>query len=105
MSMIEVPCRVDYRPTKAQDFCEWTGRIDRLSSTGCSIHTVHTPEPGGRLELRIYLPGTAWPIQVQQAEVVWSHWGEFTVEFVHLSMRDQNQLQRCLMAPSLVAAA
>ena len=102
---IEVPCRVDYRPTAIQKFCEWTGRVDRLSATGCSILAAEAPQPGARLELRIYLPGNAWPIQVQQAEVVWRHWGEFTVEFVQLSMRDQDQLQRCLNEASLHTAA
>ena len=102
---IELPCRVDYRPVGAQHFCEWTGRVNYLSATGCSILAAEAPQAGARLELRIYLPGNAWPMQVQQAEVVWRHWGEFTVEFVQLSMRDQDQLQRCLSEASLHAAA
>ena len=102
---IEVPCRVDYRPAAAREFCEWTGRVDRLSATGCSIQTAHHPEPGARLELRIYLPGSAWPIRVQKAEVIWSHWDEFTVEFRDLSTRDQDQLQRCLVESSALIAA
>ena len=102
---IEVPCRVDYRPAGAESFCEWTGRVNYLSATGCSIRTRQHPVPGARLELRIYLPGSAWPIRVQQAEVVWSHWDEFTVEFRDLSIRDQDQLQRCLMEASALAVA
>ena len=102
---IEIPCRVDYRPAAAQEFCEWTGRVDRLSATGCSIRTAHHPEPGATLELRLYLPGSAWPIRVQQAEVTWSHWDEFTVEFRRLSICDLDQLQNCLMERSALAAA
>ena len=103
---IEIPCRVDYRPVGAQQhFCEWTGRVTHLSATGCSIGTTHQPEPGSRLELRIYLPGRAWPMQVKQAEIVWSHWGEFTVEFLEVSMGDLDQLQGCLRNTSLLAAA
>lgn len=101
---IEVPCRVDYRPAAAQEFCEWTGRVDRLSATGCSIRTAYHPEPGAKLELRIYLPGSAWPIRVQQAEVIWSHWDEFSVEFLSLPIRDQDQLQRYLVEASALAA-
>ena len=102
---IEVPCRVDYRPAGAESFCEWTGRVSYLSATGCSIRTRHHPEPGARLELRIYLPASAWPIRVQQAEVIWSHWDEFTVEFRDLPIRDQDQLQRCLVEASVLVAA
>ena len=102
---IEMPCRVDYRHAAAREFCEWTGRVNRLSATGCSIRTAHPPEPGARLELRIYLPGSAWPIRVQQAEVIWSHWDEFTVEFLGLSIPDQDQLKRCLVEGSALAVA
>ena len=102
---IEVSCRVDFRPASCKEFCEWTGRIDRLSATGCTILSTHTPEPGVRLELRIYLPGSAWPMQVQKAEVVWNHWGEFTVEFLHLSLGNMDQLERCLTNASILAAA
>jgi hypothetical protein len=102
---IEVPCRVDYRPACAQAFCEWTGRVDYLSATGCSIQSTHRPTPGIRLELRIYLPGSPWPIRVQQAEVIWSHWDAFTVEFLTLPLRDLDQLQRCLIDVSALVAA
>ena len=102
---IEVPCRVDYRPVGAQNFCEWTGRANYLSATGCSIRTRHQPEADIRLELRIYLPGSVWPMRVTQAEIIWSHWDEFTVEFLELSIRDQDQLQRCLMVASALVAA
>ena len=102
---IEVNCRVDFRPLATETFCEWTGRLDRLSATGCSIQSSHTPEPGARLELRIYLPGHAWPMEVREAQVVWNHWGEFTVEFLDLSMQALDQVHRCLAEASELAAA
>ena len=102
---IEVPCRVDYRPVGAAHFCEWTGRVNYLSATGCSIRTRHQPDADTRLELRIYLPGGVWPIRVTQAEIIWSHWDECTVEFLELSIRDQDQLQRCLVEASALVAA
>ncbi len=101
---IEVPCRVDYRPAGAQNFCEWTGRVNDLSATGCSIRTRDQPAADTRLELRIYLPGSGWPMRVTQAEIIWSHWDEFTVEFLELSIRDRDQLQRCLMEASALVA-
>jgi hypothetical protein len=79
--------------------------VNHLSATGCSIRTSHQPEADIRLELRIYLPGSVWPMHVMQAEIIWSHWDEFTVEFLELSMRDQDQLQHCLGEGSLPAAA
>lgn len=102
---IVVPCRVDYRPAAVQEFCEQTGRVEFLSATGCTIRTSHHPEPGAMLELRIYLPGSAWPIRVHKAEVTWSHWDEFTVEFLNLPLRDQDQLQHCLVESAALAAA
>ena len=102
---MEVPCRVDYRPVGAQTFCEWTGRVNSLSATGCSIRTRHQPDAGLRLELRIYLPGSVWPIRVKEAEIIWSHWDEFTVEFHGLSAHDQDQLQRCLDEVSVLETA
>jgi hypothetical protein len=44
-------------------------------------------------------------MQVQEAQVVWNHWGEFTVEFLRLSLHDQDQLHRCLAEASALAAA
>ena len=102
---IEVSCRVDFRPAASQEFCEWTGRIERLSATGCSIYSAQTPEPGAHLELRIYLSGNAWPTPIQQAQVVWNHWGEFTVEFLDVSMHAEDELRRCLSDASALAAA
>jgi hypothetical protein len=102
---IEVPCRVDYRPVGSEHFCEWIGRVNYLSATGCSIRTSHQPEADTPLELRIYLPGSAWPMQVKQAEIIWSHWDEFTVEFLELSIADRDQLQRCLLDGTALVGA
>ena len=102
---IELPCRVDYRPVGAQQFCEWTGRVNYLSATGCSIQSSHQPDADMRVELRVYLPGGAWPIRVKQAEIMWSHWDEFTVEFLDLSLSDRDQLQHYLFEAAAPVAA
>ena len=102
---LQVPCRVDFRAAGSEQWCEWTGRVNYLSATGCSIQTAHHPESHTRLELRLYLPGSAWPVRVPQAEIVWSHWDEFTVEFHGLTISDQDQLQRCLVEGSVLEPA
>ena len=102
---IELPCRVDYRPVGAQQFCEWTGRVNHLSATGCSIQTTHQPDAEMRLELRIYLSGAAWPMRVTQAEIIWSHWDEFTVEFLDLSVTERDHLQRYVIDAATPVAA
>ena len=61
---LHIPCRVDYRPTNATHFCEYSGRVAYLSATGCTIQATQRPEPGSALELRLYVPGSAWPIRV-----------------------------------------
>jgi hypothetical protein len=55
--------------------------VQDLSPTGCSIRSPYQPQPGASLELRLYLPDTEWPLAVHHAEVTWSHWDCFTVEF------------------------
>ena len=102
---IEVSCRVDYRPVHVTHFCEYSGRVEYRSATGCTIEATERPKPGSTLELRLYVPGSAWPIRVTRATVAWSHWDEFTVEFGDVSLQDRDQLQRCLTEASLPAAA
>ncbi|MCC2644009.1 MAG: hypothetical protein K0S45_4422 [Nitrospira sp.] len=103
-STLQVSCRVDYRPTNATHFCEYSGRVGYLSATGCTIQATQRPDPGTTLELRLYVPGSAWPIRVTCATVAWSHWDEFTVEFVEVPFQDQDQLQRCLAEASALVA-
>jgi hypothetical protein len=74
-------CRVDIRPTQKSQFCEYVGRVHDLTSSRCSIRSPYQPQPGTVLELRLYLPGTDWPLAVNLAEVIWSHWDSFAVEF------------------------
>jgi len=102
---IVAPFRADFRPVAVTEFREHTGRVDTQSATGCSIRSRYRVEPGTTLELRVYLPGAHWPVCVQRADVIGSHWGEFTVEFRDLSIRDQDQLQRCLVDALALAAA
>lgn len=101
----QLPCHVDYRPADATHFCEYSGRVESLSETGCTIQTTQRPEPDSMLELRLYVPGSVWPIRVTRAMVAWSHWDKFTVDFVQIPFQDQDQLQHCLAKASALVAA
>ena len=71
---------------------EQTGRLESLWATGCTILTAHLPTPDAALELRIYLPGLAWPLQVDQAKVTWGRSDVFTVEYLSLAVAEQLRL-------------
>jgi hypothetical protein len=73
--------RIDIRPAQDQNIQEYVGRAEHLSPRGCAIRSSYRPDPGAVLELRLYLPGTSWPVAVDRAQVTWGHWDSFTVEF------------------------
>ncbi len=102
--IIEVSCRVDFRPVDATTFCERTGRLELMSATGCIIR-CQRPESWEALELRVYLPGGDWPLRVDHAQVTWGHWDEFTVEFLSMPATDQQRLQDYLAAALALAKA
>lgn len=101
----EVMFRADFRPVAAETLSEHTGRVQSLSSSGCTILTRCQPDPGAQLELRLYLPGGSWPIRVDHAKVTWEHWDSFTVEFISLPARDQERLEDYLAEAAAPAAA
>ena len=98
---IDVSCRVDYRPVGGDAFCEHTTRLESVYVTGCTIRSPHLPD-SSEVELRIYLPGSDWPLRVDQAKVTWGHWAGFTVEFLSMPTRDQQRLQHYLEAAGAV---
>ncbi|MGZ8422048.1 MAG: PilZ domain-containing protein [Nitrospira sp.] len=100
----EVMFRADFRPVAAETLSEHTGRVQSLSSSGCTILTRCQSEPGAEIELRLYLPGGAWPIRVDHAKVTWGYWDSFTVEFLSLPACDQERLEDYLAEASAPAA-
>lgn len=90
--------RVDFRPLHAETLAEHTGRVESVSATGCTIRSRNQPEPGAELELRLYLPGRAWPIRVDHATVTWGYWDSFCVYFLSLPAPDREQLAAYLAA-------
>jgi hypothetical protein len=97
--------RVDFRPAGASEFVEWTGRAESLSATSCTIATRLHPSVNVPLELRLYLPGTHWPLRVDQAEVTWGNWDSITVEFMDLPLQDRERLCQYLLEQKHMAAA
>ena len=89
--------RADFRPVAATTLSEQTGRVESFSATGCTILTRSHPDPGAELELRLYLPGSSWPLRVDRAKVAWGHWDSFTVEFLSLPASEQNRLEESLV--------
>jgi hypothetical protein len=85
--------RVDFRPVNPEGWVERTGRVHHLTAKGCRIVSPTRCEPGTELELRLYIPGTSWPLCVTRASVSWKHWDTFTVEFETLPETDQTILQ------------
>jgi hypothetical protein len=73
--------RIDIRPTHVSEFCEFVGRVQNLTPSGACVRSTYQPDPGATVELRLYLPGTDWPLAVERAEVTWRHWDSFSVEF------------------------
>ena len=92
--------RVDFRPVEASTRPERTGRVDAYTTTGCTILTRSHPDPGAELELRLYLPGSSWPLRIDRAKVTWGHWDSFTVEFLALPASERTRLQNSLLESS-----
>lgn len=88
-------CRVDFRTLPAASFAEYSGRVESLWATGCTIRASHHPASDARLELRVYLHDGEWPLRVEGAHITWAHWDAFTVEFT-LSAQDHERVRRYL---------
>ncbi len=100
-----VPCRVDFRTIPAQSLTEYTGRLESLWVTGCTILTTAQPDLDVTLELRIYLPDGEWPLHVDSAQITWGHWGSFIVEFVNLPAHDHARLTTYLATQQTLVKA
>jgi hypothetical protein len=101
---LRVSGRIDYRPTDTTHFREYSGRVASLSSTGCTIQAMKRLDPGSTLERRLSVPRSAWPIRVTGATVTWSHWDEFTMEYVQVPVQNQEPLHHCLAQAQAPAA-
>ena len=69
------------------------GSIIDLSIGGCRIESHTDVQPGAALEVRIVAGEHEPPIQIQQAVVRWSRWGQFGLEFVTMAPEEWARLQ------------
>ena len=85
-----VSCRVDFRAVIAGAVSAYTGRLESLSASGCTIRTGQHLTAWDALELSIYLPGLTSVLQINQAKVTWACSNAFRVEFVALAVAEED---------------
>lgn len=97
-----VPCRIDFRVLPVTTLTDAAGRLETLSTTGCTIRTRHHLPPDAALELRIYLPDGQWPLRVDRAQVIDHQRERITVSFLQLSVQERDRLHEYLgISPSV----
>ncbi|HZH48618.1 MAG TPA: PilZ domain-containing protein [Nitrospira sp.] len=85
---VELTCKVIL--SGDQSFCE--GRVLDVSQPGCLIECVHTLRVGDYVQLRLFLPDQARPMNVPLAAVRWVDRARVGVEFIRSSQDDQARL-------------
>ncbi len=73
-----------------RSFCE--GRVLDVSLPGCLIECVHALQVGDYVQLRLFLPDQAMPMNVLLAAVRWVDSARVGVEFIRSSEEDQARL-------------
>jgi hypothetical protein len=73
-----------------QSFCE--GRVLDVSLPGCLVECVHALRVGDYVQLRLFLPDQATPMNVPLAAVRWVDSARVGVEFIRSSEEDQVRL-------------
>ena len=68
------------------------GMVTDLSATGLGIRGNTPVRPGLELMIFLYLPGQD-PLFVMETRVAWSSGGQFGVEILKMSLREQNRLR------------
>ena len=78
----------------AGDHVVFPGRVLDVSLPGCLITCVHTLKVGDYVQLRVFLPDQAAPLNVPLAVVRWVDKTKLGVEFIRSSEEDQQRLSR-----------
>lgn len=76
-----------------QSDSEAHGLILDLSSTGCRMCGLPLAKKGDYISLSVKLDGHSEPVNIELASVRWIGVGDFGVEFIRLSQRDQQRLR------------
>lgn len=87
---------VNFGSTFAGEFLAGQGTITNLSVGGCSIESIVTLTAQSVVGLKISLPDSLWPLEIQQAVVRWVRGNTFGLEFQALSEPDRTRLQHLL---------
>lgn len=87
---------VNFGSTFAGEFLAGQGTITNLSMGGCSIESNITLTANSVVGLKIQLPDSPWPMEVERAVVRWTRGNTFGLEFEALSTPDTARLQQFL---------
>ncbi|MEQ1792816.1 MAG: PilZ domain-containing protein [Nitrospira sp.] len=87
---------VNFGSTFAGEFLAGQGTITNLSVGGCSIESKITLTAQSVVGLKIQLPDSQWPLEVEQAVVRWVRGNIFGLEFQLLSETETTRLQHLL---------
>ena len=87
---VELTCKV----VLAADRSRYEGRVLDVSLPGCLIECVHALHVGDYVQLRLFFPDQARPMDVSLAAVRWIDGTKIGVEFIRSSKDDQVRLAR-----------
>jgi hypothetical protein len=79
------------------------GRVVDVSSPGCLVECVHTFRVGDYVQVRIFLPDHADPLNIPLGAVRWADSTRVGVEFIKSSEADQHRLSRFVRRRASVA--
>lgn len=85
---VELTCKV----VLAGDRSRYEGRVLDVSLPGCLIECVHALHVGDYVQLRLFFPDQARPMDVSLAAVRWIDGKKIGVEFIRSSKDDQVRL-------------
>ncbi|SPP65468.1 PilZ domain-containing protein [Nitrospira lenta] len=87
---------VNFGSTFAGDALAGQGTITNLSVGGCSVDSKISLPTQSVVGLKIQLPDSQWPLEIEQAVVRWVRGNTFGLEFQALSNPNTTRLQQLL---------
>lgn len=73
-----------------------SGILFNLSAGGGAIESGAAVQCGTILTLRVHIPSTKQPIEVDQAEVTWKAGDDFGVQFLQLGPQERERLNQVI---------
>ncbi|MFO0707742.1 MAG: PilZ domain-containing protein [Nitrospira sp.] len=87
---------VNFGSTFAGELLAGRGTVTNLSLGGCSIESTMPIPPRSTVGLKIALPDSPWPLEVERAVVRWVRGNRFGLEFDSLSESETTRLQQLI---------